>query len=115
MSTTEEIPIILRLILSRKNPISSFGSIVLTFRKVFIKRQPPIKSYLIKFLSILLFSKECFIVTATNSVLHSFGDFPWKSSLDGDVVRLEVSNPLIPNGAFSLMVRERLLGGLLAA
>ena len=105
MSTTEEIPIILRLILSRKNPISSFGSIVLTFRKVFIKRQPSIKSYLIKFLSILLFSKECFIVTTiTNSVLLSllFGDFPWKCSLDGDVVRLEVSNPLIPNGAFSI-------------
>ena len=89
----------------KKNPISSFGSIVLTFRKVFIKRQPSIKSYLIKFLSILLFSKECFIVTTiTNSVLLSllFGDFPWKCSLDGDVVRLEVSNPLIPNGAFSI-------------
>ena len=90
---------------------------LLTCSKVFMK-QPSMKSYLIKFLSILLFQRvlHCYS-TPTNSVLLSllFGDFPWKCSLDGDVVRLEVSNPLIPNGAFSLMVRERLLGGLLAA
>ena len=90
--------------LKKKPNIFIWQHCTYTFRKVFIKRQPPIKSYLIKFLSILLFSKECFIVTATNSVLLSllFGDFPWKCSLDGDVVRLEVSNPLIPNGAFSI-------------